>query len=371
MAKRVPALTAAQVMSLKPDPSKVVELVDGAVPGLRLRLTPSGTRSWSLNVRAGGVMRRFKVGAGLGLADARKKADELRREIHDGVDPTAVRKATRTRASDAKKGVGTLEAIIIETYFEKGPGAALRSKDEQRRRLRSVFAEHLRRPGIEITEAELQRTIDGHGAKTAAGRAVAYLGPIIKWAAKRELLNTRFDLDKPSAHQEVDGELGQRVLTPDELKAILPRLSGPQGHCCKLMLLTAARLSEATEATWSEIDVEAQTWTISPVRRKDTRSRNRKKQVPAPPHVIPLPPQALSLLQQIRSAEAARRLAAGESSEIDQSTPIFIGERGGRLQNWDRWFKKRGWAHYAVWRLGCWRKGTLWGCAVIPAFSHI
>ena len=33
--------------NLKPDPTKVVELVDGAVRGLRLRVTPAGTRSWS------------------------------------------------------------------------------------------------------------------------------------------------------------------------------------------------------------------------------------------------------------------------------------------------------------------------------------
>jgi hypothetical protein len=93
MAKRVPPLSSIQVAKLKPHPDKTVELVDGAVPGLRLRLTPLGTRSWSLNVRAAGIMRRFDVGAGLGLAEARQKAIQLRRTIRAGGDPTAERRA--------------------------------------------------------------------------------------------------------------------------------------------------------------------------------------------------------------------------------------------------------------------------------------
>ena len=89
MAKRVPPLSAATLTKFKPDPVKVLELVDGAVPGLRVRITPAGTRSWSLNIRAQGKMRRFDVGRSLGLAEARLKAEDLRRKIKDGADPTA------------------------------------------------------------------------------------------------------------------------------------------------------------------------------------------------------------------------------------------------------------------------------------------
>jgi hypothetical protein len=71
MAKRVPPLSAVTLTKFKPDPIKVLELVDGAVPGLRVRITPAGTRSWSLNIRAQGKMRRFDVGRSLGLAEAR------------------------------------------------------------------------------------------------------------------------------------------------------------------------------------------------------------------------------------------------------------------------------------------------------------
>lgn len=206
--------------------------------------------------------------------------------------------------------------------------------------MRSVFATHLARPAQDVDSVDLQLTIDAYGARTAAARATAYLNPILKWATKRGLVKAAFNLEKPFADVEGDeGKVGQRVLTSDELRAVLPQLSDPHGRCCKFLLLTAARLLEATEATWAEIDLGAGTWTVSPARRKDTRSRIRRKQVPSQPHVVPLSRQALELLEEVRCSERRRRELSDIAAEISDDDPIFIGERGGRLQNWDRWLK--------------------------------
>jgi hypothetical protein len=175
MAKRVPPLSSAQVANLKPDPGRVRELVDGAVPGLRLRVTPSGTRTWSLNIRAAGKMRRFDVGSSLGLVEARKKAEDLRRQIREGADPAAGRRALRARTRDAKQGMGTF-GPVIEAYFSSGPGAGLRSRPEQLKRLRSVFTAHLGRPALDVDGVALQLTIDAHVAKTAAARRLLIWG---------------------------------------------------------------------------------------------------------------------------------------------------------------------------------------------------
>jgi integrase len=208
------------------------------------------------------------------------------------------------------------------------------------KRLRSVFAAHLARPAQDIDGVALQLTVDAHGAKTASARAVAYLKPVLKWAAKRALVKAAFDLEKPDAGiDEDESGVGQRVLTHEELRAVLPHFSDPHGRCCKFLLLTAARLREATEATWAEINRDAGSWTISPARRKDTRSRNRRKQVPSQPHVVPLSRQALELLAEVRSAERQRRELASITAEISDDDPVFVGERGGKLQNWDRWLK--------------------------------
>ena len=64
MPKRVAPLNAKQIEKWRPDPSRLLELVDGAVPGLRVRLTPNGTMTWSLLVRVNDERRRLNLGEG-------------------------------------------------------------------------------------------------------------------------------------------------------------------------------------------------------------------------------------------------------------------------------------------------------------------
>jgi integrase len=327
VAKRVKPLSSAQVRNLKPGKT-TIELVDGAVPGLRVRMTPGGVMTWSLNVRdRRGERRRFDVGRGLGLAVAREKAEELRRQIRQGSDPTAEKRATRARAKDAELGIGTFGSVVA-AYFQSGPGSLLHSRAEQQRRIQGVFAKHLERPSVEISPAELQITADRHPSASAAGHAVAYARPLAAWASKRELMRSGFGaLEKPTTRGDVDGEgTGQRTLSQAELHRILPSF-GRRGHgaAARFMLYTACRLEEACGATWGEVDLQRGTWSIPASRRKDTRSKLRAKRVPQSDHTIPLPGQALELLKQIGPSE--------------NTSLIFRGDRGAKLQNWDRWTK--------------------------------
>ena len=328
MAKRVPPLSATKISKLKPNPLKTIELVDGAVPGLRIRMSPAGVVTWSLNIRdARGERRRFDVGQGLGLAAAREKAEKLRRQIREGGDPTAEKKALRDRAKAAQAGIGTFESVVA-AYFDTGPGQHLVTRREQQRRIRYVFAKHLERPGTEISPPELQLTADQHISASSAGHAVSYLRPVAAWAAKRELMRKGFDdLDKPTTRDAPgDDAVGQRVLTAAELGKIVPKIRG-RGYdaAARFMLWSGCRLEEACGATWREIDFERGTWTIPSSRRKDTRSRIRKKQIQQPDHVVYVPRQAIELLKQI---------GPGEPDNL-----IFRGDRGGKLGNWDRWSK--------------------------------
>lgn len=328
MAKRVPPLSSAQVRNLKPSPATTIELVDGAVPGLRVRMSPAGVMTWSLNIRdSGGRRRRFDVGQGLGLAAARDRAKQMRQRVREGEDPAAEKKAKRERAQAARAGIGTLGSVVT-VYFETGPGRLLDTRNEQARRIRHVFGEHLDRPAAEITPAQLQLTADQHPSASSAGHAVAYMRPVAAWAAKRELMRIGFDgLEKPAVGGRAGStEVGQRVLSARELSTILPALS-KRGHdaAVRFMLWLGCRLDEACGATWGEIDFERGTWTIPATRRKDTRSRTRKKQVQQHDYVVMLPRQVIAMLKELNP---------GEPGHL-----VFQGDRGGRLQNWDRWSK--------------------------------
>lgn len=349
MAKRVPPLTAAAVAKIKPDPLRTQEFVDGDVPGLRLRVSPAGRRTWSLNIRASGVMRRFEVGVDLGLAEARVKARALRQRVAEGADPTAEKKERRTRAISAKRGIDTFEAAV-EAYFSEGNGAALRTKEEQLKRIRSVFRAHLVRPAIEVSTSELQRSVDAHTAKVAAARAVGYVMPVLRWAAKRGFMQIAFDLEKP-----LQSAPEQRVLTKRELGALLPTFSDSYGMCCRLMLLTGARRDEARNATWGQFDADKQVWTIPAETRKDTRAQSKRRMKPKEEMQIPLSHQAKVLLEKVWESELLRRQLEGIREPIAQSDLVFVGKRGGKLNNWDRWLKSNqkasnigGWSAHAL-----------------------
>jgi len=333
VAKRVPPLTAAAIAKIKPDPAKTIEKIDGAVPGLRLRVTPNNTRTWSLNIRAKGVMRRFDVGSELGLAEAREKALAIRQRVKDGADPTAERRANRKQAVTAKQGIGTFGSAV-DAYFLGGNGAGLKTKAEQSRRIKSVFRGQLMRPALEIKSVELQQAVDEHGASSSGARAVGYVTPMIKWATKRGLMQGSFDLEKPRQNAPK-----QRVLTIEELAALLPTFTDAYGRCCRFILLTGARQGEVKKAKWGQFDFTTHTWTIPAEVRKDTRAQKKRRIAPKQAMVVPLSQQAIEVLMDTREAELSRRQLEGSSREITDDDLVFVGQKGGSLGNWDRWLK--------------------------------
>lgn len=95
MPKRVAPLNAMQVERIKPGQ----ELIDGAVPGLRVTRTAAGL-SWGLSVRVKGVRRWIKVGIGIGLAGARRRAERLRPRT----SPTARTQLKSMRRQSSARG---------------------------------------------------------------------------------------------------------------------------------------------------------------------------------------------------------------------------------------------------------------------------
>jgi integrase len=308
MPKRVSALSAKALATIRPT-DNTIELVDGYVSGLRVRILPNGTRTWSLNIRdSKGVRRRFNVGADLGLAEARRAAEDLRRAVRNGADPTSERRAARQRTRSARDGVGTFKALL-EGYFTNGPGGRQRRAAKTKRLLETVYSKVLASPVIDIERTRLQLLADAWTSAQTASLAVRSLRPCLKWAEKRGFVPPGVsDLEQPTSVGRRD-----RMLANGELLAIWPHLYGVRGHVIKWLLWTGCRLNEAAGMTWSEID--SSIWTIPVARAKNKRQR-----------VIPLPRQATDLLQGL--------VSDGPDALVFQST------RGGLLSNWDRETKR-------------------------------
>ncbi|GBL03144.1 phage integrase family site specific recombinase [Glaciecola sp. KUL10] len=103
MARRTSALTNTQVKQAKPK-DKVYKLADGE--GLQLRIKTNGSKSWLLDYIKPVTKSRTSISLGVypevSLLDARKRKNEAREQLANGVDPKTTRDQERQMLADAQ-----------------------------------------------------------------------------------------------------------------------------------------------------------------------------------------------------------------------------------------------------------------------------
>jgi integrase len=289
-----------------------VELIDKVQPGLRLRVSPAGAKTWVLTARdADGRMRRFTLGhhPGMGAADARNEARRLRADVRRGADPVKETRERRALAKAATDGVATFGALL--DLYETKQGSKLKSWPEYRRRMEDVFKPLLNRPLTSLEPRDFQLRADSWPSPQSASSAVRYVRPLLKWGAaagRGYVPRSLAEIVPPASVQRRD-----RVLSRLELARLLPLLKPDHGvypAALRFLLLTAARRSEVAQARWRDVDMATGVWTI-PV------TKNRK------PHAVPLSRQALALLEALRPADAS-----GDA--------LIFSATGRPLDGWDR-----------------------------------
>lgn len=90
MPKIVPPLTSTQIKNARPS-AKPTTMFDGVETGLHVLVQPNGTRIFRLKIKIDGKDRRLTLGTfpDMSLADAREAASKNKKQIKQGIDPTA------------------------------------------------------------------------------------------------------------------------------------------------------------------------------------------------------------------------------------------------------------------------------------------
>jgi integrase len=304
-------------------------------------------------------MRRFVLGRypAKGISAARDEARALHTRVKQhGVDPIAERRRERAMAEAAKAGVGTLGAIL-GLYGEKR-GNAQKAWKEAHSRINLIFSPLIKRPAETLCARDFQLLADAYHSPSSAAYATRSLRPVLKWAAQRAYLPD----ETARIHPPVPVKRRRRVLSRDELRALLPALRSsqrPHAGALLLMLLTLTRRQEAALARWRDVDLDAGTWVIPETKNGEA-------------HVVPLSHQAAQLLRS--------RLPPGDSRKPDQDQLLFATSTGAPLSNWDRETKALheatgtgGWTRHDLRRTGATMLGEL---GVLPdiieaALNHV
>lgn len=266
------------------------DFFDATAPGLALRVTESGHRSWCFHFRAPGDAKRARATIGTypatSLAAARGKALEARGHLDAGSDPRRVLAGQATAAMTV--------AGLVDAYLVAPEKAGLRSKNEIERRLRKNVV-----PIIgEVKLAELRRrdvrnvsdTILKRGKRTEATRVFEDVRAMVRWAVENEYLdaNPLDGMSKPAESRSRD-----RILSDAEINILwngLPEALARSVQCqriIKLCLVTGQRVGEVAGIAPTELDLASREWRLPGARTKNAYS-----------HIVPLSDLAIEIIKE-------------------------------------------------------------------------
>lgn len=288
-------LTALQVKNAKPG-----RHADGA--GLYLLVRDTGSRSWLLRVMVAGKRRDFGLGsvAELSLASAREKADEWRAIAKEGRDPSMVKRAeVRAQAREDAKASRTFEAAAAEFMAAHSPSW----RNEKHKAQWTYTLREFAYPKIgaePVNEIDAPMIVDTlmpiwQRLPETARRLRQRIGAVLDYAHARNWRDREAPMRavlKAMPKQTSQKQHFAAVPYPDAptVIAALRKADATVGRAAlEFTILTAARSGEARGARWSEVDLEAKTWTIPAERMKAKRA-----------HIVPLTSQAIALLENLK-----------------------------------------------------------------------
>jgi integrase len=278
--------TARTADSLKAIPGKRMEYFDAALPGLCLRVTGTGAKSWCVLYRHRGRLRRLTLGGAdvIGLADARERARDELHKASKGADP----------AGDKVQGrKAETIADLATDYIERHAKRHKRSWREDDRILRSYVLPAWKHKAIaDIKRRDVRQLLDGIAdrAPVMANRVLACVRKMLSFAVDQELIeaNPAARFAKPGAERS-----RSRVLTADELRTFWQAcgtLEPAMAAFFKLRLVTAQRGKEVLGLRAADIDGDW--WTIPAAVAKNKLE-----------HRVPLSPLALDILRTLPATD--------------------------------------------------------------------
>lgn len=282
-----------------PEGKHRIEYCDRDLPGLyvEVRATSPGQGTYYLRYKDGtGKTCHQKIGrtCDLGLADARKRARELRAEVQLGADPRAEAKA--------QKAVPTLSAFFRDSYMPH-----VKPRKRSWARDQALFTNRIERAfgGRRLNELKRQELQVFHSELLTEGISEATADHHLKLI--RQVLNRAVEFGvidvNPIARIKLfnpDNRL-ENYLDPAELERLLAVLrtdeNRPVCSVALFLLSTGARLNEALAATWAHIDRDNRVWRIPAANSKSKRVRS-----------VPLNDAALEVLAKLGTEDKAPHL---------------------------------------------------------------
>jgi len=303
------------IRSIKPGDERR-RLSDGE--GLYLLLfVKGGAHGWRFDYSIGGSRKLLSLGTypDTGLAAARKKAEDFRQLVAQGVDPSQLRKlaraderSARERTRRAEAGLpasGSFEAIARD-WLSTIHTAKVSAGHAERTRIRleqDVFPWLGQRAIGEIKAPELLqclRRVEGRGAIETAHRIRQACGQVFRFGVASGACERDPSADLRDALKPIQSKHHAAITDPKRTGELLRAIEDYQGlpvtrAALRFVPLVFQRPGEVRHAEWAEFELDSATWTI-PARRM---KRTKAGKADGPAHIVPLSTQAVAVLREL------------------------------------------------------------------------
>lgn len=287
------ALSDVKIRSLKAR-DKIYKVSDDR--GLFLEVNPTGSKLWRYRYLLHGKDKRIALGSypAVGLADARKKRDEIQQQIAKGTDPVLERKREKLAAAySAANSFGEIAKEYIEKMVADGRAETTTMKAnwllEQLKPIASMPVADIK--PIEVLAA--LKKLEGRGKHESARRCRSFASRVFRYA----VATGRGEVDPTSV---LRGALitprikhHPAIVEPEAVGELLRAIDAYSGNAitrlaCQISPHVMLRPGELRQAEWDDIDLGKAVWNIPAERMKMRR-----------PHAVPLSRQVVGYLEEL------------------------------------------------------------------------
>ena len=276
--------------------------------GLYLQVTKSGTKSWLFRYKSPLTAKQREMGLGpfslVSLAAARELAIECRRQLLNGIDPIEERKSVKRAQQLAHAKSITFREAAERCIESKKPEWKNAKHAQQWSNTLNAYA-YPAFGDLSVSDLDTNLVLKAiepiwtTKAETAS-RVRQRIETVWDWARARGYVEgenparLRGHLDNILAKTAKVKRVKHHPAVPykqiSEFMVQLRNRTGSSALALEFMILTAARTGEIRGATWHEIDLTDNVWTVPAERMKAGRE-----------HRIPLSTRSVAILKSIQS----------------------------------------------------------------------
>ena len=292
------SLTDTQIRKLKPTdkctPSRPDKYSDA--DNLRLWVRHTGNKVWVSDYSFNGKRESLTIGKypSMTLQQARERNAQIKQMIADGIDP----KAEKKKYTATTNGINQFSNLAEQWHTKRKDtiklGTFSRDYSLYERDIKPYIGDKDITTITPLEILDVAHRIENRGAGDMAKRAIGQIGQIFTYAMRLGIViyNPTYKLSQALTPRQ---QKNFARITVNQLPQLLNDIDNYNGDIITklgfyLLCYTFVRTNELRFMQWSEIDWQAKLWRIPAERMKMNR-----------PHIVPLSPQIITILEQIKS----------------------------------------------------------------------